>query len=243
MSGQGKFPFNTSWASTGSSLLYRPIRHGTTNATRDVVFNDFFFGATGSTVYTLTASGGSYALSGNTAILNRNRNLTSSGGSYSITGSDATILKSKLIIAESGVYNYTGQDISITYVSGTTVYTLTALPGSYALSGQNAVLYRHMNLTASGGSYSITGQDVTISKHRQLNPLGGTYTLTGSNATITWSTPGGILWPPENTVLLGTVYGPTGVEYTGTLDAFGIKYDIVTGQLVKPINDKVVMTI
>ena len=170
----------------------------------------------GTTNYTLTALGGAYTLTGGTALLARNRVLVSSGGSYSYTGSSASLLRSKYLSATGGVYSVTGATANI---------------------------FKSKRLVASGGSYVYTGNTITLKRSKYLNVSGGSYSLVGSSANITWGSVGGAVWPPVHLVLLGTVYGPTGTEYTGTLDVNGIKYDITTGQLVKPINDKVVMSI
>jgi hypothetical protein len=50
-------------------------------------------------------------------------------------------------------------------------------------------------------------------------------------------------FPDPSNVKLGVVYGPTGTEYTGTLDIFGVKLNITTGDLVKPIGSKIVINI
>lgn len=53
------------------------------------------------------------------------------------------------------------------------------------------------------------------------------------------------VYPPPYQVLLGVNYGPTGVEYTGTLEVFDktLKYNISEGTFVKPLTNKVVMSL
>lgn len=170
----------------------------------------------GTVNYTLTALGGSYALTGASALVSRNRVLTSSGGSYTYTGSSANLLRSKYLLSSGG---------------------------SYSVTGASANILKSKVLVASAGAYTYTGGTATLLRSKYLKGSGGVYSLVGSSAILTWTGVGGAVWPPVHLVLLGTVYGPTGTEYTGTLDVNGIKYDITTGQLVKPINDKVVMSI
>ena len=213
----------------------------------------------------LVTTGGAYVVTGASANVNRNRKLTVTAGSYSLSGSNATINRNRTLTAQGGTYTYTGQQITITYTAGSVNYTLTALGGSYTVTGNTLDISRNRTLTTSGGAYTLSGGSATLQKSKYLTASGGEYTLTGSPATllrskylavsggsyslvgssalITWTGVGGAVWPPTHLVLLGTVYGPTGTEYTGTLDVNGIKYDITTGQLVKPINDKVVMSI
>ena len=169
-----------------------------------------------SNAYTLTAQGGSYTLSGGTALVLKSKRITSVGGVYTLTGSDAVVSKSKY---------------------------LTATSGTYLLTGGTATVLKSKVLISTGGVYSYTGSSTVIKKSKYLSALGGSYSLVGSSVVLVHGGIGGIVWPPTHLVVLGTVYGPTGSEYTGTLDVNGIKYDITTGQLVKPINDKVVMSI
>ena len=82
--------------------------------------------------------------------------------------------------------------------------------------------------------------DVNLIHNRQLNTDSGTYVISGQSAIM------GIValsWPDPDQVLLGVQYGPTGTEYTGTLDMYGIKLDIATGSLVKPLTSKVVLSL
>jgi len=169
-----------------------------------------------SNAYTLTAQGGSYALSGGIARILKSKRITSVGGVYTLTGSDAVVLKSKY---------------------------LTAASGTYSLTGGTATVLKSKVLISTGGVYSYTGSSTVIKKSKYLSALGGSYSLLGSSVVLVHGGIGGIVWPPTHLVVLGTVYGPTGSEYTGTLDVNGIKYDITTGQLVKPISDKVVMSL
>jgi hypothetical protein len=56
---------------------------------------------------------------------------------------------------------------------------------------------------------------------------------------------GTAVWPDVALVVAGTVYGPTGVEYTGTLVAFSdeLKLDVTTGKLVKILTNKVCISL
>jgi len=248
ITGRGSYPLASTWfrkkLKSSLSPLAKVVYTDDTDSTEVTIFNDWFFQASSpSTTYTLTAQSGVYNVTGQSINLYRNRSLSLSSGLYTLVGQSATVWHHRVLVAQGGNYSYTGQSVDITYIPSSAVYTLTVQSGTYTLSGQSAVISRHRYLSASSGSYLITGQDVSIFKHRLLSASSGTYTFTGQSAVITWSMVGGAVWPVPSQVLLGTVYGPTGSEYTGTLDVLGIKYDISTGQLVKPINDKVVMTL
>ena len=86
----------------------------------------------------------------------------------------------------------------------------------------------------------VTGQDASILRSKQLTANAGSYSISGKDATITYHAAGGAVWPPPNQVAYGVVYGPTGVEYTGTFIG-NTTIDIVTGQLVKPLSSKLSM--
>ena len=210
----------------------------------------------------IVASGGTYTLAGGTATLLRSKRLVASGGAYALTGGTATIKRSKYLVATGGEYTITGQQVTITWATGPNAYTLICNGGTYTLTGSQASILRSKRLIASGGSYTYTGSAVTIRKSRYILASGGSYTVVGQAASINkgyllqaaggmYQLTGasailqksGMVWPLPSQVVLGVQYGPTGFDYTGTMDVLGIKYDIVTGQLVKPISDKVVMTL
>lgn len=71
----------------------------------------------GSVAYTLTATGGSFTISGTAATLEYGRLLTAAAGSYAITGTDATLTYTPL-----------------------NNYTLTADPGAFSINGIAATL-------------------------------------------------------------------------------------------------------
>lgn len=201
----------------GQAVVSRNRKLGASGGTYNYTGQSITITHTGtSNAYTLTAQGGSYALSGGTALILKSKRITSVGGVYTLTGSDAVVLKSKY---------------------------LTAASGTYSLTGGTATVLKSKMLISTGGVYSYTGSSTVIKKSKYLSALGGSYSLVGSSVVLVHGGIGGIVWPPTHLVVLGTVYGPTGSEYTGTLDVNGIKYDITTGQLVKPISDKVVMSL
>ena len=188
----------------------------------------------------LTTTTGSYTYTGSSATILKNRSLTTQVGSYSITGSSATISRNRVLVASSGSYTYTGSSATITYTQAVINYSITALAGSYSISGSSATILKSKHIDASSGSYILTGQQAVISKNRTLNALAGAYHISGGSIVIQKT---GMVWPLPEQVLLGVQYGPTGFEYTGTLDMLGVKFDITSGRLVKPISNKVVMTL
>jgi hypothetical protein len=66
-------------------------------------------------------------------------------------------------------------------------YVITALVGTYAITGQNATILRSKVLLPLVGTYALTGQNATILRSKALLPLAGTYSINGQPAILTWS--------------------------------------------------------
>jgi hypothetical protein len=116
-----------------------------------------------------------------------NYTLTAQGGSYTLTGQSATLIRSKLVTASGGSYAIAGQQATITYTPAAINYQLTAQGGSYALTGQSATISRDRRLTSSGGSYALTGGTATILRTKVITAQGGAYALTGQQSVISKS--------------------------------------------------------
>lgn len=97
----------------------------------------------GSVAYTLTATGGSFTISGTAASLEYGRLLTAAAGSYAITGTDATLTYGQVgaytLAADAGSYAITGTAATLTYAPLNN-YTLTADPGAFSIDGIAATL-------------------------------------------------------------------------------------------------------
>lgn len=61
---------------------------------------------------------------------------------------------------------------------------LTALEGTYTVTGQTATLTLTRELIALNGSYTVTGQTAGLAYGRVLTPLNGSYAVTGQTATL-----------------------------------------------------------
>lgn len=104
---------------------------------------------TGGTNYDITATNGSYAVTGYTATISRDKLLTAQRGTYSLTGQSATLTASRLLIVQAGSYAQTGQSIQVN-----TGRLLSAENGVYFISGQSA------EITRGGGS--IVGEQLIV---------------------------------------------------------------------------------
>jgi hypothetical protein len=125
--------------------------------------------------YTLTAGGGTYTLTGQTASLLRNNKLSAGSGSYALTGQTAGLLLGRLLSAGGGSVDLTGQSASLLKDS-----KVSAGAGSVLVTGSDASLLKDSVLSAGAGAVEITGYDVTLT----YTPLGG-YTLSAESGSFT----------------------------------------------------------
>lgn len=72
-------------------------------------------------------------------------------------------------------------------------YVITALVGTYAITGQNATLLRSKLITPLAGAYLLSGQPATLSKGLVLLPAAGAYAINGQPAIITHTAAGAYL--------------------------------------------------
>lgn len=158
---------------------------GTTPAFNATIFSEFWSSGhlalriAGSTVYTLAAAAGAYALTGSAAGLRSVRKLVAVPGSYALTGSAATLKRRYTLSAAAGSYSLTGTAVTLR-----SIRRLSAGEGSYELVGSNVVLRSVKRLTAEAGSYELVGSDVTFKRNYALSADAGQYDLVGSNITL-----------------------------------------------------------
>jgi hypothetical protein len=69
--------------------------------------------------YTITANNGTYAVTGQSASLSRDRLISGGVGTYNTTGFAATIQKTRIVYADNGSYTVAGQPAAVV-VSGIT---------------------------------------------------------------------------------------------------------------------------
>jgi hypothetical protein len=121
--------------------------------------------------YTLTASTGAYALSGQSANLLKSRVLVSAVGGYALTGVAAGLLHNYRLTAAAGAYSYSG--ISSAVVKSR---LLAGSTGAYALVGVSANVLRSKKVASGTGAYSYVGNNAAIN----YTPISGAYTLSAN---------------------------------------------------------------
>lgn len=126
--------------------------------------------------YTLTASAGSYTLTGQSAGVLAARKITATGTAYAYTGQDATPRRTFILSASAGSYTLTGQSAGVLAAR-----KITATSGSYTLTGDSPSLYRFPPLTASGGAFTLTGQSAALKVSRKITAASGSYAMAGTS--------------------------------------------------------------
>lgn len=122
----------------------------------------------------LTASTGSFTLTGQASIFTRGYTLAAGVGEFILTGYDSILKRTYILVAELGEFALTGYDVVFTRT-----YTLVASAGSFILTGVNASLTKAITLVAGAGSFILTGKDVILRQALNLIASVGEFTLTG----------------------------------------------------------------
>lgn len=130
---------------------------------------------------TLTADGGTFAVTGTAASLEHGREVAADAGSYAVTGTAASLEVGYEVAAGGGTYAVTGTDASLSI----TDKVLAAGAGSYAVTGTDASLEHGREVAADAGSYAVTGTDASLSITDKVLAAGaGTYAVTGTDASL-----------------------------------------------------------
>ena len=88
--------------------------------------------------------------------------LTVGTGSYALTGQSAVLSRGSALAVGAGAYTLTGNDVTLTV--GGAAASLTVGTGAYSLTGQSVSFGRTYDLTVGTGAYTLSGQAVTLTK-------------------------------------------------------------------------------
>lgn len=168
---------------------------------------------------TFTAEAGSFDYTGQDATLSLSLSFNAEAGTFDYTGENATLLTERAVDAEAGAFTYTGQNATFEAESAFDA-------GSFAYTGQDATFTRSNSFNAGQGAFGeadpyvdqgyvnpgyVTGLTATLLLNKFFSAQAGIFTYTGRPTTLRIGT----LYPPENEVLAGVIYGPGGI-YEGT---------------------------
>lgn len=105
--------------------------------------------------------------------------LTASPGSYSITGVNASLLHGALIFAAPASFGVTGTPASLYHDR-----QAHATPGEFTVTGHSASLIWGVDLPATPGSYGITGIAAGLEWGHEIVATPGAFTVTGIAASL-----------------------------------------------------------
>jgi hypothetical protein len=132
-----------------------------------------------SVAFPISATAGSYAVTGSAATFARGYVLQATPGSYAVTGAAASLRSARVVSGAAGSYAVTG-----TAATFSRRYALTGAAGAYDLAGLPANLLRtgQREIVLAPGTYTLTGADALALVTRVLSAAPGSYTLTGTDA-------------------------------------------------------------
>jgi hypothetical protein len=108
--------------------------------------------------------------------------VTASSGTFALTGSAVTLRVARKTPAASGTFVLTGSSATLTL--GASAHTLTASSGTFALAGTSAGLRADRRTAAGSGSFAFTGTSAALLKAHPMTASSGTFALTGSSVTL-----------------------------------------------------------
>lgn len=111
--------------------------------------------------------------------------LTALGGTFTYSGQTAALNRGFKLAAQGGIYSYTGASANLSYTTAT-IYRLDALGASYSYAGASASLLRGFVLDAQGGAYSYAGASTSLLRGFKLAANGGAYSYAGASASLTY---------------------------------------------------------
>ena len=178
------------WAS-GNALAFAGDPTGTTGlmawidysvSTTNCAQLSITYSTGGGTAYTLTASSGSFSLTGQAANLKRGRRLVAAAAAFVLTGQAVTLTKGRRIQANAATFSLGGQNVGLRAAR-----RITGGAGSYALNGQNATLKATRRIAAGAGSYTLTGQSASFDISKKMAAQAGAFMLTGRAAGLIYA--------------------------------------------------------
>ena len=136
--------------------------------------------------------------------------LDTTPGTYNLTGSLPSLLVGRALDTTPGQYDLTGSSSAMLFDS-----LVSVTPGDYDITGSDTAMLFDQMVEVTPGAYSITGTDPVLLYDRVVITSIGQYSISGTPVTLVLQ--GGIVWPSPSDVKLGVEYGPTGIEYVGTM--------------------------
>lgn len=141
-------------------------------------------------IWSITGSAGNVVtLNSTTTGLQRNFNLSNvtSGIDYLSVRDMAVNQANRFYVGANSTNG--GNNSNVIFTAPNVNYTLTALKGTYSVSGQTANISKERVLTPQYGTYSVLGQTANISFGRLLSAQNGVYSVAGQTVDISIGIP------------------------------------------------------
>lgn len=148
--------------------------------------------------YSLTASTGTFALTGIVTGLKASRNIAAATQSYTLTGSATGLRAGRKLAATAATHALTGIDAALSRTR-----KILATTGVFTLTGTATGLSRGLKLAASTGSITLTDIATVLKAARKISAAQATFTLTGNDAALTYSS----AEPPSDDGFYFILYG------------------------------------
>lgn len=178
MSGQGDFPLNSGFFSSNRvrRSKFAALYDKSAASDRGVVpWKDFVFQAAASGVYTITVTGASVSIAGQSQVLRRVLPITVTGQGVTLAGQGVSLAKAYRVVVSGASVSIAGQSVSLTPIRNIAV-----TGASVSLSGQSVTARLVRPLTVSAASVTLAGQSVTLT----YIPASVVYTLTVTGAQV-----------------------------------------------------------
>lgn len=194
-------------------------------------------------------SKGALTFTGKVSVVQRtlNQNISSVKGTLTYSGKIPTVSRqnNQTVSATKGILRYTGKVSGITQSASTNV---SPAKGTLVYTGKLSSVTQTNNQSVASlkGSLTYSGKipTITTTANVVVSATKGSLVYSGNVSTVIIAGAGAV-FPDPSEVAIGVYYGPNGADFVGTLVAIdkSIKFDIKTGQLVKPLTNKLVMTL
>lgn len=128
---------------------------------------------------TITASGGTYTLTGTASNLLRAKLVAALAGSYALSGASVGFAKGITLAVDGGVLVLTGQNATLRVTR-----TLQLGPGTIVISGGSIGLFADRAVLVDGGQYVLTGEAANFALGKQISAQAGALVITGTPAAL-----------------------------------------------------------
>lgn len=130
----------------------------------------------------LTAAAGSFLLSGTATAFKRGLRMPADAAAFVLSGTDAALKTARLLSAGSGSFALTGTNTNFKIDR-----LLTPDPAAFALTGTSATLNYGRTFSVDPAAFALSGTNAALKVDRLLTASGGTFALTGTTTPLIYA--------------------------------------------------------